>query len=633
MIPTTAGTQQIPKPKIWRAVCGTSSFSPPVSRRSRRRPSSHSQHLRPRASGASVQRRQLCLLEHQEPRHRTHGLSKPAEVRLKADRTVLCCTQGPSTAYELNLPPGLKPHPVFITRPLQPYESLSRLSQPQAEILHDGKVGQIVEAVIDWCMCKGTVQYLIRTTSSFPNYHAVNEEEPSDRGHAILEQILVVNISIGREIPISGDLQQEAVVETQRIRVVAMQRALVKLWVAMSSWPPIGSFDEPQQDRSYRFRRTMRRTIHTGTKVSIKDGQDQYSKPSPLAVAARAVNELDRLTELGPLGARDTALISDGPHGVPAFSSSSGDSCGSNSLAASVFETKLGLTTTFARTPTDATLAIAIRRTDPTRKAGATGERWACEDSRAAQLCKLRGAGSNLKSTVCSKDENNAQDIKTAPRIDKTRGCRIYEGLSQYERMQAQVGAFTCDTCGYPFSRRDSLLRHQRNCRQVDLTPCDRCGLPVGGGTQGMARHQHTQRCSRFAQAGYREALARQRVDADVQSHRRARERRRVEQRRLQEREPTVSATPAADQALAPSEADLTVEDVIDLTSDSEVRHGETAIPEANSENSGSHSDNSGNDVLQRASEADNIKECAMCCETILEGELVGCPANTARCV
>ncbi|ETI53059.1 hypothetical protein F443_03949 [Phytophthora nicotianae P1569] len=65
-------------------------------------------------------------------------------------------------AHEINLPPGLKLHPVFNTGSLKPYESPTQLSRPQEAILHDGRVGQIVEAVINKRHRKGTVQYLIR---------------------------------------------------------------------------------------------------------------------------------------------------------------------------------------------------------------------------------------------------------------------------------------------------------------------------------------------------------------------------------------------------------------------------------------------------------------------------------------
>ncbi|GMF11564.1 unnamed protein product [Phytophthora lilii] len=51
-------------------------------------------------------------------------------------------------AYELNLPPGLKLHPVFSAGSLKPYEQPNRLSRPQDVILHDGSVGQLVEAVL-----------------------------------------------------------------------------------------------------------------------------------------------------------------------------------------------------------------------------------------------------------------------------------------------------------------------------------------------------------------------------------------------------------------------------------------------------------------------------------------------------
>ncbi|ETO81767.1 hypothetical protein F444_04006 [Phytophthora nicotianae P1976] len=60
-------------------------------------------------------------------------------------------------AHEINLPPGLKLHPVFNTGSLKPYESPTQLSRPQEVILHDGRVGQIVEAVINKRHRKGTI--------------------------------------------------------------------------------------------------------------------------------------------------------------------------------------------------------------------------------------------------------------------------------------------------------------------------------------------------------------------------------------------------------------------------------------------------------------------------------------------
>ncbi|POM81915.1 Hypothetical protein PHPALM_54 [Phytophthora palmivora] len=48
--------------------------------------------------------------------------------------------------YEPNLLSDLKLHPVFN---IKPYEKTSRLSRPQDVILHDGKVGKLVEAIID----------------------------------------------------------------------------------------------------------------------------------------------------------------------------------------------------------------------------------------------------------------------------------------------------------------------------------------------------------------------------------------------------------------------------------------------------------------------------------------------------
>ncbi|GMF31382.1 unnamed protein product [Phytophthora fragariaefolia] len=65
-------------------------------------------------------------------------------------------------AYELNLPPGLKLHPVFNTGSLKPYEQPSRLSRPQAVIVHNGSVGQLVEEVLKTRKRQGPWQYLIR---------------------------------------------------------------------------------------------------------------------------------------------------------------------------------------------------------------------------------------------------------------------------------------------------------------------------------------------------------------------------------------------------------------------------------------------------------------------------------------
>ncbi|POM79032.1 Hypothetical protein PHPALM_3369 [Phytophthora palmivora] len=61
-------------------------------------------------------------------------------------------------AFELNLPPGLKQPPVFNTGSLKPYEKPSRLSRLQGVILHDSKVDQLIEAVIDKRQRKGAVQ-------------------------------------------------------------------------------------------------------------------------------------------------------------------------------------------------------------------------------------------------------------------------------------------------------------------------------------------------------------------------------------------------------------------------------------------------------------------------------------------
>ncbi|KAG6943573.1 hypothetical protein JG688_00017539 [Phytophthora aleatoria] len=46
--------------------------------------------------------------------------------------------------------------------------------------------------------------------------------------------------------------------------------------------------------------------------------------------------------------------------------------------------------------------------------------------------------------------------------------------------------------------------------------------LSIMRGRQGMMRHQQTLSCIRFAQEGYRENVARRRVEADTQAHRRA---------------------------------------------------------------------------------------------------------------
>ncbi|KAE9005730.1 hypothetical protein PR003_g9981 [Phytophthora rubi] len=65
-------------------------------------------------------------------------------------------------AYEINLPPGLKLHPVFNTGSLKPYELPIHLSRPQEVILHDGSVGQIVKAIIGKRKKLGSVQYHIK---------------------------------------------------------------------------------------------------------------------------------------------------------------------------------------------------------------------------------------------------------------------------------------------------------------------------------------------------------------------------------------------------------------------------------------------------------------------------------------
>ncbi|GMF18115.1 unnamed protein product [Phytophthora lilii] len=85
-------------------------------------------------------------------------------------------------AYELNLPPGLKLHPVFNTGSLKPYEQPNRLSRPQDVILHDGSVeGQLVEAVLKKRKRQGSWQYLIRwvgeekpTWEPLENFHQVS---------------------------------------------------------------------------------------------------------------------------------------------------------------------------------------------------------------------------------------------------------------------------------------------------------------------------------------------------------------------------------------------------------------------------------------------------------------------------
>ncbi|KAG3183193.1 hypothetical protein PC128_g14308 [Phytophthora cactorum] len=68
-------------------------------------------------------------------------------------------------AYEINLPPGLKLHPVFNTGSLKPYTSPNRLSRTPEVILHDGSVGKIVEAIIGKRKRLGTTQYHIRWVS------------------------------------------------------------------------------------------------------------------------------------------------------------------------------------------------------------------------------------------------------------------------------------------------------------------------------------------------------------------------------------------------------------------------------------------------------------------------------------
>ncbi|GMF35535.1 unnamed protein product [Phytophthora fragariaefolia] len=83
-------------------------------------------------------------------------------------------------AYDLNLPPGLKVHPVFNTGLLKPYEPPSRLSRPQDVILFDGSVGQLVEFVLQKRKRQGSWQYLIRW---------VGEEKPTWEPLANLHQM------------------------------------------------------------------------------------------------------------------------------------------------------------------------------------------------------------------------------------------------------------------------------------------------------------------------------------------------------------------------------------------------------------------------------------------------------------
>ncbi|GMF16024.1 unnamed protein product [Phytophthora fragariaefolia] len=65
-------------------------------------------------------------------------------------------------AYELNLPPDLKLHPEFNTGSLKPYDPPTLLSRPHEIILHDVRIGQIVEAVTNKRKRHGAVQYLNR---------------------------------------------------------------------------------------------------------------------------------------------------------------------------------------------------------------------------------------------------------------------------------------------------------------------------------------------------------------------------------------------------------------------------------------------------------------------------------------
>lgn len=65
-------------------------------------------------------------------------------------------------AYELNIPPGMQLHPVFNTSSFKPYEQPSRHSQPQAVVLRDGSVGQLVEAITGKRKRLGDTQFQVR---------------------------------------------------------------------------------------------------------------------------------------------------------------------------------------------------------------------------------------------------------------------------------------------------------------------------------------------------------------------------------------------------------------------------------------------------------------------------------------
>ncbi|ETP22862.1 hypothetical protein F441_03930 [Phytophthora nicotianae CJ01A1] len=128
-------------------------------------------------------------------------------------------------AHEINLPPGLKLHPVFNTGSLKPYESPTQLSRPQEVILHDGRVGQIVEAVINKRHRKGTVQYLIRyAVRGYPylraNQQRSNKLDVSKPRVSELEKWLPVDIAV-RSKPTAGrNFRQEGVRAAARSGVI-----------------------------------------------------------------------------------------------------------------------------------------------------------------------------------------------------------------------------------------------------------------------------------------------------------------------------------------------------------------------------------------------------------------------------
>jgi hypothetical protein len=65
-------------------------------------------------------------------------------------------------AYELNIPPGCKIHPVFNTGALKPYHTQARLSTPHAVILGDGTVGQLVKGICGKRKRKNQLQYQVQ---------------------------------------------------------------------------------------------------------------------------------------------------------------------------------------------------------------------------------------------------------------------------------------------------------------------------------------------------------------------------------------------------------------------------------------------------------------------------------------